>query len=485
MPNLMPSQARKPCSSNQASHQSSYQHHKNEPLTLGDLLEGTAQLATTGMVEMTELVEAIHKEIVLRPFASIATTTVDKLHDVTTGRIYHVIKNIMRFSGGGVARTLRLINNQLQADQQRKQLPEQLKMLVNIINGVMGDHLVMQDNPLAVPMLFYDRYGSVHKTTQLSGKVVIMVHGLCMSYHGWHPGEDISLGEHIVYAQPETTILYLDYNTGRRISENGHSLSNLLETLVENNPHITDISLIGHSMGGLVSRSAIFYGKQESKKWLKRVDNYIALGSPHHGAILERISFFMQESLAKVPIAGNLSHLLDLRSAGIIDLRHGSIRDDDWQTLEKRMGMLDDLRRPAPLPSSVNAFLVAASLETMPKKHQRDFVGDGLVSVTSALGEHAGEHDLKVPEAHKAIFYGVNHMDIQHHERVRNQIITWLNMPQSAKNKRGNRIISVSPAAALAHQNSLKNNTRNNDKNSKTENTTNTQSTAETMPKAG
>lgn len=412
-------------------------------LTWGELIEGTAQLATSGMVEITELVEAIHKEIILRPFSGLATSPVHQVYENSAGKIYHVIKDIMRFSGGSTAKILRQINNRLEDIQQQKPITDNIKMLVNVLNGVMGDHLVSLNNPLALPMMFYDRYGDAHSGKNLSGRVVILVHGLCLSYQSWFPGSNTGIGEHIVYAIPNTTILHLDYNTGRRISENGHSFSELLDNLYANNPKITEIDLIGHSMGGLVSRSAIFYAKQDGKAWLNKVDNYISLGSPHHGAVLEQISYIVQESVSKIPVAGNLAHLLDLRSAGIIDLRHGSVRHDDWQTLDERMGIVDDIRRPAPLPSSINAFLVASSLETNPKKHQRDFIGDGLVGVTSALGEHAGDHDLKVPEAHKAIFYGINHMNIQYHEMVRDQIIKWLNMTQKQKDKKGARIIAT------------------------------------------
>lgn len=414
---------------------------KPTPLTWGDLLEGTAQLATSGIVEITEVVEAMHAEIVLRPFQELSPHVAKIIHENTTGKIYHTIKQFMRFSGDSTAKALRHINNELQDVQQQTELTDNFKRVVNVVNGLMGDHLVAQDNPLALPMMLYDRYGNLYKNTQLSGRVVILIHGLCLSYHCWNPGSDIGLGEHIVYSMPNTTILHLDYNTGKRISQNGHAFSELLEKLAEQNPDISEINLIGHSMGGLVGRSAIFYGKQDGKSWLSKVNNYIALGSPHHGAVLERLGYILQDSLSRVPIAGNIAHLADLRSAGIIDLRHGSIRDDDWQTVEKRTGLVDDLRKPAPLPSSINAFLVACSLETKPKKHQRDFIGDGLVSVTSALGEHAGDHDLKVPEAHKAIFYGINHMNVTYHPLVRNQVIKWLKMSQEEKDKKGSRTI--------------------------------------------
>lgn len=427
----MPNSARQP-------HQPMADRLLRAPVSRMDMIEGLAQLTTTGAVEVTELVESIHREILLRPFQGVLPHSVNRLGFTMTKKVYDIVKKVMTFSGGQTAAALRSLNGVVNDSP----LSFTEKFTVNAINGVMGDHLVHENNPLALDMLLYDRYGNVFDK-RLEGRVVILIHGLCMSYHSWHPAQDIGLGEHIVYSQPDTTILYLDYNTGRRISQSGHSFSSLMQELVEDNPNITHIDLIGHSMGGLVARSAMFYGKQECMNWTQKVDHYISLGSPHHGAVLERIGFFLQESLSKVPIAGNLSRLLDLRSAGIIDLRHGSIRHDDWQHLHQRMGMSDDIRKSAPLPSDVNAYLIAATLEAAPKKNAKDILGDGLVSVASALGEHKGEHDLQVPESHKAVFYGVNHMDIQYHERVRQQIIEWLREPHDNKKGHGDRVISV------------------------------------------
>lgn len=411
------------------------------PVTRSDFLEGLARLATEGLVEVTDLVHDIHREIVLTPIERVLPQAADIWRYTLTNRVYQIVRSIMQFSGNNIAQGLRMLNAHLGTQKREAQLPANLKLIANIINGVMGDHLIYQNNPLALSMLLYDRYGNVYDGRKLKGRVLIMVHGLCMSYLSWHPGQNISIAEHVLYTQPDTTILHLDYNTGRRISQNGRSFSRLLEELVEDNPEITHIDFVGHSMGGLVSRSAMFYGKQDGLNWLHKADNLVCLGSPHHGAVLERIGFFIQEQVSKLPIAGSLSHLLDVRSAGILDLRHGSVRDDDWEYLLNRSGMNHDLRRPAPLPSSVNCFLLAGDLDEAPNRHSRDIIGDGLVSVASALGEHKGDHHLNVPESHKAICYGVNHVNIQYHPRVRRQVVAWLNLSVEQKRRKGQRVI--------------------------------------------
>jgi pimeloyl-ACP methyl ester carboxylesterase len=261
----------------------------------------------------------------------------------------------------------------------------------------------------------------------LAGRVVIFVHGLCMNHTDWSNRNFGGIGERLLAQRDNNFMLYLNYNTGRRISANGRSLSNTLEDLINRNPGITSIDLIGHSMGGLVSRSALFYGKQNMYRWIQMVDNLVCIGSPHHGAVLERFGFSLQDRLGRFPFVKLIGHLVNIRSNGILDLRHGSVRDDDWEHLEARIGLMDDNRKPAPLPSHINTFLIAGTVEFKNVKNKAlSIIGDYLVSVKSALGEHPNPRfHLKVPDAHKAVFNGLNHFEIQYHSSVAEQITRW------------------------------------------------------------
>ena len=396
-----------------------------EPVNLVDFFEGLAQLVTMGVVEVTDIAEAIHREIVLRPLGRFNDRNQSKWQRGLVGRIYGTVRHASRLIGDNVASGVRLYDSILNK-KNIQPLPEKLKRLVNVLNGVMGHHLVTHHNPLAIPMVFYDRYGYLQQG-EVAGRIVILCHGLCMSHLSWHPFENDGLGERIIQSQPTLTVLYLDYNTGRHISSNGRNLSKVIQNLADNNPNITQIDLIGHSMGGLVARSALFYGKQQGFNWVKRVGNLITLGSPHHGASLERIGNFVQDRIAKLPFAGSLAKLGDLRSAGIIDLRHGSIRDEDWQYLEGRSILPHEFRHPAELPLHVHTYLVAGTLaEAHYDFMAASLLGDGLVTIDSALGEHTDEHVLFVPEGHKAIFYGVSHYDLLYNDRVHKQVIAWL-----------------------------------------------------------
>ncbi len=396
------------------------------PPSQADFLEGLSQLATSSVSGVAELVQEIHREIFLQYF-SLTTRQANFIWDNgITKRVYNLSQRVMQQYGKGLAISLRGLNRYFPVLHE-KPLTPLMHFIANALNGVLGDYMLQSHNPLALPMVLYDRYGQLQRG-ELSGRVIILVHGLCMNHLSWAPGESSGLGEHILYHQQQANVLYLNYNTGRRISSNGRSFSNVLEDLIKRNPRITTIDLIGHSMGGLVSRSALFYGKQSAYNWINYVENLVCIGSPHQGAVLERLGFMFQEKIGKVPFASVLAQLANMRSAGIIDLRHGSVRDDDWEHLDAKIGQMDDCRKPAPLPSRVNTYLIAGTLERESSSSKTlEAIGDYLVSVKSALGDHPHpQFRLKVPEDHKAVFYGLNHFEIQHHPRVREQIIAWL-----------------------------------------------------------
>ena len=402
-----------------------YCNLRKAPITQGDLIEGLAQLATTGVSRTTEFVQVFYREAVLRSLGLYNEDHQNVLQKGVSDRSFRMIKFMMKYSGQYTAHGLRVLGRVSQ-EHAKSELAPSTHMLVSALNGVMGDHLVYDCNPLALPMLTYDRHGKVFNG-ELRGRVVLFIHGLCMDIHSWYPSKYQSMGEQI-YHQQDCTILYLNYNTGRRISLNGRSLSNLLKDLCIKNPDISHIDLIGHSMGGLVSRSALFYGKQAGFNWTFLVDHLICLGSPHQGALLERLGYMLQDKVGKIPFAGTIARLGDLRSAGIIDLRWGSIRDDDWEHLKSgRRGDFDDNRRPAPLPSNIKTYFIAGTIERKNMYSKtREAVGDYLTSVKSALGEHENpEYQLNVPQERKVVLYGVDHMQLQYSQRVIDQILAW------------------------------------------------------------
>lgn len=439
----------------------------NRELSISDFVDGVTQLTITGVIETNTLVEAMHREIMLRPIGLFNDRFTRLWRKGPTGRIYQVIRMVTRIVGSSLATGMHYYQN-LNAHREKQALPSGLKKLVSVLNGVMGDHLVTNDNKLALPMTLYTHdclhykkqtlnereHASVkysnflrNKTLQkqhndlsdnvfltpqkpqpLSGRIVIMAHGLCMSHLHWSRAGTTSLGSGILTLMPDATLLYLDYNTGKRISRNGRLLTKLLQDLVVDNPGITSMTLIGHSMGGLVFRSAFFYAKHYGHKWTNRVDKLFTLGTPNHGAGLERIGDYVQKTIGKLPYAGSLAKLGNIRSEGIIDLRYGSIVDEDWKNSEPRDVLPDMFRTPAPLSKSIKTYAIAGMVarSSQCSKTSQQF-GDGLVTISSALGEHEAEQALFIPEGRKAIFYGVSHMGLVTDSRVQQQILSWLN----------------------------------------------------------
>lgn len=405
----------------------------SEAISVYDFLAGISQLSIIGVIETTAIVEAIHREIVLRPIGLLNHKYDHFWRQSISSRVYGMIKGIALLVGHSLAFAMHK-SNHLFSPKSAQPLPNYLHQVVDVLNGVMGDHLESQQNPLALPMMLYNSEGQpiaklnqISHAQDLSGKVVIILHGLCMGYVNWQPTNEQGLGQRIIKAQPETRVLYLNYNTGRRISSNGREFSALLQQLNATYPEISEITLIGHSMGGLVSRSALYYAEQAQQPWVKKTNKLITLGTPHHGAVLERIGNTVQQTISKLPFAGSLGKLGDIRSTGIIDLRHGSVRDEDWQTLATRSVLPDSERHFTPLPEHIAAYFLAASLSEEGDNSKVNYLlGDGLVNIHSALGEHTGDHSLNVPEARKAVFYGIGHLALLSDKRVLDQVINWL-----------------------------------------------------------
>lgn len=397
------------------------------PLSQADVLEGLAQLVSTRLnTAVQDLIQSLQREILLSVFGLSTRKMKIFQKNQQVQKIYAFgYEALQQYGSKLIAPSLRQINDKF-PKLHHKPLTPSLVFLVGALNGILGDYLIAKHNPLALPMTLYDHYGSPQQG-DLSGRVVIFIHGLCMNYRDWtHPSYG-GIGEKLLAQRDNNTMLYLNYNTGRRISANGRSLAKLLQDLVDTHPRITSIDLIGHSMGGLVSRSALFYGKQELYGWFHMVENLVCIGSPHHGAVLERFGFALQERTGSFPIIKLVSHLVNIRSNGILDLRYGSVRDDDWEHNDLRIGFIDDNRKPAPLPSHINSYMIAGTLEFENKKNlPLKIIGDYLVSTKSALGEHPNpKFQLKLPESHKAVFYGLNHFEIQHNANVAEQIVKW------------------------------------------------------------
>jgi pimeloyl-ACP methyl ester carboxylesterase len=189
---------------------------------------------------------------------------------------------------------------------------------------------------------------------------------------------------------------------------------------------VDELVILGHSMGGLVARSACRHAESAGHAWVKRLTKLVFLGTPHHGAPLERGGRRVDVLLGLSPYVAPFARLGKTRSAGITDLRFGNLQDADWQGRERHAQKHDD-RRPTPLPRGVQSYLLAATLAERPGRLHSAVIGDGLVPLASALGEHREPSlALHVPKARQRIIANCGHLDLLCHEQARAVLHDWL-----------------------------------------------------------
>ena len=178
-------------------------------------------------------------------------------------------------------------------------------------------------------------------------------------------------------------------------------------------------------MGGLVARSALHYGRAAGQHWPDRLDDLACLGTPHHGAPLERAGQGVDLLLSATPYAGPFGRLAKLRSAGITDLRHGNLVDEDWLGGDRFEGATDR-RQPVPLPAGPRCFAMAGTLAAAGDLKDK-LLGDGLVPVASALGKHRlARRTLKFAPSTSACSSDTNHMQLLSSPAVFEQLRDWL-----------------------------------------------------------
>jgi hypothetical protein len=389
-------------------------------------LRGLARLAAHATAGLADLVEAMHHAIA-RPLGMADARTPGRTRGIT-GLVYKSVRGVTRLVGGG----LDAILAQLKPTLAGRTSSAEREAVLAALNGVLGDYLVASENPLAIPMsLRRDRRSLVLETEalaaaipQASGKLLVLAHGLCMNDRQWkRDGHDhgAALARELGY-----TPLYLHYNSGLHTSTNGRALSDLLETLLEQWPHrVEELAIVAHSMGGLVARGACHYAKAAGHHWPRHLRKLAFLGTPHHGAPLERGGNWIDVILGAVPYAAPFARLGKIRSAGITDLRYGNVLDEHW-TGRDRFARAGDTRRSVPLPRGVQSYAIAASTGKQPRDIRGHLLGDGLVPVSSALGLHDESHrSLRIPRSRQWVGYGMNHMELLGSAEVSDRLMKW------------------------------------------------------------
>ena len=434
----------------------------------GKTLRGSAQLAFDAAHGVTTIVEGMYRNIAATPFP-LGEAPEGPARGIA-GFVHESIKRVI----GTTRSTSDWILERIAPELDRTLPPgSHREAVIAALNGVCGDHLARSGNSLAIPMqlrvllppatqsgelpglksparkqsaehqLPFDNLFEVEKRSveihpqpkaltdnsfSPTGRLLILAHGLSMNDREWTSRQHNHA--EALAEDGDYTPVYTLYNSGRNISTNGREFCHQLTGLLNTWPvPVESISFIGFSMGGLLTRSAMHIAKEEGHAWLSKVDKAVYVGTPHHGAVMERGGYWLHKSLTYSPYTAPLAALGRIRSAGITNLRHGNVQDEDWQHHDEHEDNTDS-RVPTPLAGGIKHYAIAATLSRRSGERMGRVLGDGLVHPSSATGRHNNpDFNLAFPEEHTKIFYGLGHLAMLHDLRVMSQLKEWLNPP--------------------------------------------------------
>ncbi len=390
-------------------------------------LQGLTRLITDATIGVTDLVETMHRRVVHPPF--LPSTPIQHLITNIAGFTFKNIKWSTRFIGNGVDKAL----GQLSSVLGKIEATGEREALRSVINGVIGDYLENNQNPLKITMQFRHEAKAIPLDSKtllktypaINGKILLMVHGSCKNDIQWTRKEH-NHGT-LLAKELNKTLVYLHYNSGCHISTNGQEFNELLEELMRHWPvPVEELVIVAHSMGGLVSRSAIHYGHQLKKSWTKHLKKIIFLGTPHHGAPMEKVGNNVDVILEAIPYTKPFARLGKIRSAGVTDLRYGNLVDEDWQNND-RFKMGGDQRKFISLPKKVECFSIAGIVGKETKSISTQLLGDKMVGVNSALGQHKDPtKNLNFKKKNTWIAYESTHSELLSNLKIYTKIKEWV-----------------------------------------------------------
>jgi pimeloyl-ACP methyl ester carboxylesterase len=406
-------------------------------------VEAMGEVAGEALAATGSFVKTMHEGIAGRPFGILGpfAKPVRVVHDGVSGAIY-----------GGVATGLRRAS-QSGADALARRAGDEGPSLASTspgalalgaLNGMYGNHLVARRNALAVGMdvrrdgrnVDVDAAGLAAAFPDATSRIAVFVHGLFGDDECWRlfplRGREgrRTYGERL---QDELSItpVHVRYNTGLRISANGRELARLLDDLVAAWPvGVEEVVLVGHSMGGLVVRSACHYGDEDSRRWTDSVRHVFCLGSPHLGADLEKGVNVLGWAFGKLPETRAFASFLNARSVGIKDLRYGSCVEADWCDCDPDEYLRDRCNEVPFLPDA-HYYFIGATLMEGPLG---SMLGDLLVRTPSASGRGNGSgRRIPFEVDNGKEFSGMHHMHLLNHPAVYEQLRTWITRAPAAR----------------------------------------------------
>ena len=350
--------------------------------------------------------------------------------------------------------------------------------LLAVVNGLVGDYLVRSQNALAITADFFvdgaplprTRAAFAARDPQPSSRVVVLVHGLMGTERNWQPpvprsaavvaaagavsddsaaptGDAGPVDGMANDAPSELAAVpdfgarlandhgfapyYVRYNSGQAIADSGVQLAALLQHLSECYPvAITELLLVGHSMGGLVIRAACHHAAMEQAAWLRIPMRAAYIGTPHRKTPYERIGRVTANLLGAIndPVTRLLASIAGLRSAGIQDLGDADVRHEDRGRRQPQLSLRDP-RHPVPLLATMQHLLIAGAISD--KAWLSALFGDSIVPLTSA------RNDGGIDPHNVVTIAGITHMQMLHDPRVYTALSKWLGtapVPKSQHN---------------------------------------------------
>jgi len=296
------------------------------------------------------------------------------------------------------------------------------------VNGMWGDSIARDHPALALDMqlrqggraVATDSEGLARAFPDATPKLAVFVHGLCETEEAWGGVYGRRLHADLGY-----TPVYLRFNSGLHVSDNGRRLAEVVEQVVGGWPvEVGEVALIGHSMGGLVARSACHYGERDGHAWTERLRHVFCLGAPHLGAPLERGANAVGWALSRLPEARPFADWINVRSAGVKDMRYGNCVEEDWCDCDPDE-LLRDRCTEVPFLPTANYYFVGATLARDPDSTAGRLAGDLMVQFASASGNGPKR---RIPfEVDKGVHVGgIHHLQLLNHPVVYEQLHRWL-----------------------------------------------------------
>ena len=398
-------------------------------------LSGVAGFPFLVAGDVLACVEGVHRAAAARSFGAIGpvATPVRGLHDAIARGTYRSLEAAFQTVGRGVAVAAGLL-----PAEARELSGAHGGRLLAMLNGFAGDRLAASGSGAAIRMAV--RAGGVDVTADrdaltaafpaAAARLAVFVHGLGGTEHSWQVrgGRDsVNYGARLE-ADLDYTPVYVRYNSGLHVSENGRALAALLADVTAAWPvPVRVIALIGHSMGGLVVRSACHYGVLSDAAWAGAVRHVVCLGSPHLGAPMEKAVNAAASWLSLLPETRPFADLLNRRSVGVKDLRFGSLVDEDWIGRDPD-AFLQDTCREVPFLDAAAHYFMGVTVTSDPEHPIGRLVGDLLVRFPSAAGRGRRR---RIPFAieHGRHLGGLHHIDLLHRRSVYHQLRAWLARP--------------------------------------------------------